>query len=86
MLVNMFYTLFVYLHTDKMCVRKVVSRMQLSNTSLSEMQLDPRETYQILKNRQGGKCDKQEIDTENNSTAFGGFVPSYGSEKQEHKK
>lgn len=37
MLVNMFYALFVYLHTDKMCVRKLVSRMQSSNISLSEM-------------------------------------------------
>lgn len=86
MLVNMFYALFVYLHIDKMYVRKLVSRTQLSKSSLSEMQLDPGETYQILKNRQCGKCDKQEIDTKNNSTAFGGFMASYGSEKQEHRK
>jgi len=36
-LVNMFYALFVYLHTDKMYVRKLMSRMQSSNSSLSEM-------------------------------------------------
>lgn len=36
-LVNMFYALFVYLHIDKMYVRKLVSRMQSSNSSLSEM-------------------------------------------------
>lgn len=36
-LVNMFYALFVYLHTDKICVRKLVSRMQSSNSPLSEM-------------------------------------------------
>lgn len=37
MLVNMFYALFVYLHIDKVHVRKLVSRMQSSNSSLSEM-------------------------------------------------
>lgn len=36
-LVSMFYALFVYLHIDKMYVRKLVSRMQSSNSSLSEM-------------------------------------------------
>ncbi len=28
MLVNMFYTLFVYLHTDKMCVMKIVTYLE----------------------------------------------------------